>query len=92
VEVTGDVAGFAAATYLRGIRQLVQIRLPCWRQVDSSWEGKPVWTCPAGKIWWEHSVSDLVLIDRRCSHTAGKDIFAGMAEVIKYGCISDPEI
>ncbi len=92
--VTGDVAGFAAATYLRGIRQLVQIPTTLLAQVDSSVGGKTGVDLPRGKnLVGAFRQPDLVLIDPEVLATLPEKIYlAGMAEVIKYGCISDPEI
>lgn len=49
--VVGDLAGFAASCYLRGI-DFVQIPTTLLAQVDSSVGGKRRWTCPRGKTWW----------------------------------------
>lgn len=92
--VTGDIAGFAAATYLRGIRYLVQIPTTLLAQVDSSVGGKTGVDLPLGKnLVGAFRQPDLVLIDPEVLSTLPEDVYrAGMAEVIKYGCISDPEI
>ncbi|HYE67817.1 MAG TPA: 3-dehydroquinate synthase [Anaerovoracaceae bacterium] len=92
--VTGDIAGFAAATFLRGIKHLVQIPTTLLAQVDSSVGGKTGVDLPQGKnLVGAFRQPDLVLIDPQVLDTLPKSVFkAGMAEVIKYGCISDPEI
>ncbi len=92
--VTGDITGFAAATYLRGIRHLVQIPTTLLAQVDSSVGGKTGVDLPRGKnLVGAFRQPDLVLIDPELLDTLPDDVYrAGMAEVIKYGCISDPEI
>ncbi len=92
--VTGDIAGFAAATYLRGIRHLVQIPTTLLAQVDSSVGGKTGVDLPQGKnLVGAFRQPDLVLIDPEVLDTLPADEYrSGMAEVIKYGCISDPEI
>lgn len=92
--VTGDIAGFAAATFLRGIKHLVQIPTTLLAQVDSSVGGKTGVDLPQGKnLVGAFRQPDLVLIDPEVLSTLPERVFkAGMAEVIKYGCISDPEI
>lgn len=54
--VTGDMAGFAAASYLRGI-PFVQIPTSLLAQVDSSVGGKTGVDLPQGKTWWAPSGS-----------------------------------
>ncbi|HML37749.1 MAG TPA: 3-dehydroquinate synthase [Bacillota bacterium] len=92
--VTGDIAGFAAATYLRGIRYLVQIPTTLLAQVDSSVGGKTGVDLPQGKnLVGAFRQPDLVLIDPQVLDTLPDSVFrAGLAEVIKYGCIWDAEI
>lgn len=92
--VTGDIAGFAAATYLRGIRHLVQIPSTLLAQVDSSVGGKTGVDLPQGKnLVGAFRQPDLVLIDPELLDTLPETVYrAGMAEVIKYGCIYDPEL
>ena len=92
--VTGDITGFAAATYLRGIRHLIQIPTTLLAQVDSSVGGKTGVDLPQGKnLVGAFRQPDLVLIDPEVLETLPESIFiAGMAEVIKYGCIWDREI
>ncbi len=88
--VVGDLAGFAAATFLRGVA-LVQIPTTLLAQVDSSVGGKTAVDLPAGKnlvgAFWQPS---LVLMDPSLLLTlTDADFSCGMAEVIKYGCIAD---
>lgn len=92
--VTGDIAGFAAATYLRGIRHLVQIPTTLLAQVDSSVGGKTGVDLPQGKnLVGAFRQPDMVLIDPDVLNTLPEDVLkSGMAEVIKYGCIWDPGI
>ena len=92
--VTGDMAGFAAATFLRGIKYLVQIPTTLLAQVDSSVGGKTGVDLPQGKnLVGAFRQPDLVLIDPEVLDTLPDKVFsAGMAEVIKYGCIWDSEI
>ncbi len=86
--VTGDMAGFAAASYLRGI-PFVQVPTTLLSQVDSSVGGKTGVDLPQGKnlvgAFWQPS---FVLIDPDTLNTLSPYFFAdGMGEVIKYGCI-----
>lgn len=88
--VVGDLAGFAAATILRGI-PFVQIPTTLLAQVDSSVGGKVAIDLEAGKnlvgAFWQPK---LVLMDPDTLNTLPNGTFSdGMAEVIKYGCIWD---
>ncbi len=86
--VTGDMAGFAAASYLRGI-DFVQIPTTLLSQVDSSVGGKTGVDLKAGKnLFGAFHQPILVLIDPNVLETLSEHYFSdGMAEVIKYGCI-----
>ena len=91
--VTGDTAGFVAATYLRGI-EFVQIPTSLLAQVDSSIGGKTGVDIKQGKnligAFWQPS---LVLIDIDTLNTLPKMFFEdGMGEVIKYGCIKSESL
>lgn len=86
--VTGDMAGFASASYLRGI-DFVQIPTSLLAQVDSSVGGKTGVDLPTGKnlvgAFWQPR---LVLIDPETLNTLPDIFFAdGLGEVVKYGCI-----
>jgi 3-dehydroquinate synthase len=88
--VVGDLAGFAAATILRGV-DFVQIPTTLLAQVDSSVGGKVAVNLKAGKnlagAFWQPR---LVLIDPSCLRTLpGRFLSDGMAEVVKYGAIRD---
>lgn len=88
--VVGDLAGFAAATYLRGI-SFIQVPTTLLAAVDSSVGGKTAIDLPAGKnlvgAFWQPS---LVLCDTDCLNTLPEDIFRdGCAEVIKYTVLYD---
>ena len=88
--VVGDLAGFAAATILRGV-DFVQIPTTLLAQVDSSVGGKVAIDLEHGKnlagAFWQPR---LVLMDPRVLDSLDDKTFAdGMAEVIKYGCIAD---
>ena len=86
--VCGDMAGFAAAIYLRGI-DFVQIPTSLLAQVDSSVGGKTAVDLPQGKnLCGAFHQPVLVLIDPNTLDTLTPHFFSdGMAEVIKTGCI-----
>lgn len=88
--VIGDLAGFAAASYLRGIK-FVQIPTSLLAQVDSSVGGKVAVDLPQGKnLVGAFYQPSLVLIDPLVLDTLPKRfINDGMGEIIKYGCIRD---
>lgn len=91
--VVGDLAGFAAATYLRGIR-FVQVPTTLLAAVDSSVGGKTAIDLSAGKnlagAFWQPS---LVLCDTDTLNTLPENFFRdGCAEVIKYGILYDLEL
>lgn len=88
--VIGDLAGYLAATYLRGI-PYVQIPTTLLAQVDSSVGGKVAVDLPQGKnLVGAFYHPKLVLIDPNVLETLSDSSFSdGMAEVIKYGCIKD---
>ena len=88
--VTGDLAGFAAACYQRGM-PLVQIPTTLLAQVDSAVGGKAAVDLPEGKnqlgAFYQPS---LVIVDPDCLATLPeRQLRSGMAEVIKYGFIRD---
>ncbi len=88
--VIGDLAGFVAATYLRGVK-LVQIPTSLLAQVDSSVGGKVAVDLPEGKnLVGAFYHPKMVLIDPETLITLPKRfVNDGMGEVIKYGCIKD---
>lgn len=88
--VVGDLAGFAAATILRGV-PLIQIPTTLLSQVDSSVGGKVAIDLSEGKnLAGAFHQPRLVLMDPDALNTLPDETFAdGMAEVIKYGCIAD---
>jgi len=88
--VVGDIAGFAAATYLRGI-PYVQIPTTILSQVDSSVGGKTAINLPQGKnLVGAFYQPSYVLIDTAALNTLdSREVSAGLAEVVKYGMIRD---
>ena len=91
--VVGDLAGFAAACYLRGIR-FIQVPTTLLAAVDSSVGGKTAVDLPAGKnlvgAFWQPS---LVLCDTDTLNSLTEEIFRdGCAEVIKYAILYDPSL
>lgn len=88
--VIGDLAGFAAASFLRGVK-LVQIPTSLLAQVDSSVGGKVAVDLPQGKnLVGAFYHPKLVLIDPDVLDTLPPHFISdGMGEVIKYGCIKD---
>lgn len=90
--VCGDMAGFAAASYLRGI-DFIQVPTTLLAQVDSSVGGKTGVDLPQGKNLVGAFHQPLgVLIDPDTLSTLPDEFIAdGMGEVIKYGCIKDKE-
>lgn len=91
--VMGDLTGLAAATFLRGI-SFVQIPTTLLAQVDSSVGGKVAVDLPQGKnlvgAFWQPK---LVLCDPMTLNTLQDAYWRdGLGEVVKYGCINDPEL
>lgn len=90
--VIGDVVGFAAASYQRGI-PFIQVPTTLLSQVDSSVGGKTAVNHPLGKnMIGAFYQPRHVVIDTECLQTLpAREFAAGMAEVIKYGIIWDVE-
>lgn len=88
--VIGDVAGFAAATYLRGV-PVIHVPTTLLAQVDSSVGGKTAVNLSQGKnLVGSFHQPARVLIDPQALTTLPDRLFAeGMAEVLKYGAIAD---
>lgn len=88
--VIGDIGGFVASTYLRGVK-FIQVPTSLLAQVDSSVGGKVAVDLLRGKNLvgsFYHPIA--VLIDPQVLNTLSDEFFVdGMAEVIKYGCIKD---
>lgn len=90
--VIGDMVGFAAACYQRGV-DFIQVPTTLLAQVDSSVGGKTAVNHPRGKnmIGAFHQPR-LVLIDTLVLDTLpARELAAGYAEVVKYGLIRDPD-
>lgn len=88
--VIGDMTGFAAACYQRGV-DFIQIPTTLLSQVDSSVGGKTGINHPAGKnMLGAFYQPKAVLIDTNSLQTLpAREVSAGLAEIIKYGLISD---
>lgn len=91
--VVGDLAGFAASIYQRGI-DYIQVPTTFLAAVDSSVGGKTAVNVPQGKnllgSFWQPS---LVWCDVDTFSTLDKNIFLdGVAETVKYGCILDEDL
>lgn len=91
--VVGDVAGFVAATYLRGV-DFVQCPTSLLAMVDASVGGKTGVDLPQGKnLVGAFKQPTAVLADITTLQTLPPEEFAaGMAEVVKHGLISNPEL
>jgi len=89
--VTGDVAGFAAATYMRGIR-FVQVPTTLLSMVDSSVGGKTGVDLPEGKnLVGAFKQPEAVVIDTRVLETLPvEEVLSGLAEIIKHAVIGAP--
>jgi 3-dehydroquinate synthase len=90
--VVGDLTGFVAACYQRGV-DFVQVPTTLLSQVDSSVGGKTAINHPLGKnMVGAFYQPQAVMIDVNCLRTLpAKEFSAGMAEVIKYGIANDGE-
>ena len=91
--VVGDLAGFAAATYLRGI-DYVQVPTSLLAAVDSSVGGKTAVNLGCGKnLWGAFKQPILVLCDPETLSTLPKEEWInGCGEIIKYGFLDHPEL
>lgn len=91
--VVGDMAGFAAACYMRGI-QVVQVPTTLLSMVDSSVGGKTAIDLGAGKnLVGAFLQPSLVVADVACLSTLHPDVFVdGIGEVVKHAVLADPEL
>jgi 3-dehydroquinate synthase len=88
--VVGDMAGFAAACYMRGIRFL-QLPTTLLAQVDASVGGKTAINHAMGKnlVGAFHQPAAVIIDSATLSSLAEREFNAGLAEVVKYGAIND---
>ena len=90
--VVGDIAGFAAACYQRGV-DFVQVPTTLLAQVDSSVGGKTGVNLPGGKnlVGAFHQPRCVVTDTATLATLDPREVRAGFAEVVKYGLIDDPD-
>lgn len=90
--VVGDLAGFAAACWMRGVAY-VQVPTTLLAMVDSSIGGKTAVNLAAGKnlIGAFHQPRAVLIDTDTLATLPGRELRAGLAEVVKYGAIGDPE-
>ena len=90
--VVGDMAGFAAACYQRGI-DFIQVPTTLLAQVDSSVGGKTGINHPMGKnmIGAFHQPGAVIIDTDTLRTLPAREVAAGLAEVINYGLIRDPD-
>jgi 3-dehydroquinate synthase len=88
--VVGDLAGFVAATYMRGI-PVVQVPTTLLAMVDASVGGKTAVDTPAGKntVGAFHAPALVVIDPSTLATLPARELRAGLAEVIKHGVIAD---
>jgi 3-dehydroquinate synthase len=91
--VMGDLGGFAAATYLRGI-ECIQVPTTLLAMVDSSVGGKTGINLAAGKnlVGAFHHPRAVYIAPEFLATLPAREFAAGMAEVIKYGLLGDPAL
>ncbi len=91
--VVGDLTGFAASTYMRGV-DWIAVPTTLLAMVDASIGGKTGFDLPEGKnLIGSFHPPKLVLVDPSLLLTlSDRDLRSGMAEVVKHGIIADPEL
>ncbi len=91
--VVGDLAGFVAATYLRGVK-LLQLPTSLLAMVDSSVGGKTAVNLPQGKnlVGVFHQPIEVTIDLTTLSTLPDREYISGIAEIIKYGVIWDSEL
>lgn len=89
--MVGDLAGFAAACWMRGVR-LVQVPTTLLAMVDSSVGGKTAVNLPEGKnlVGAFHQPAAVVADTDTLATLPPRELAAGLAEVVKYAAIADP--
>lgn len=92
--VVGDLSGFVAATWMRGVPIWVQVPTTILSMVDASVGGKTGVDHPHGKnLIGAFRQPSLVVMDPRYLQTLPqRQVLSGMAEVIKHGILADPEL
>jgi 3-dehydroquinate synthase len=90
--VIGDLCGFAAATYMRGV-DFIQVPTTLLAQVDAAVGGKTAINHPGGKnlVGAFHQPLAVIADTRTLETLPGRHFRAGLAEVVKYGAIRDAE-
>ncbi len=91
--VIGDLAGFVAATYMRGI-PVIQIPTTLLAMVDASVGGKTAVDTPAGKntVGAFHPPAGVVIDPTTLASLPSRELRSGLAEVIKHGVIADSSV
>ena len=90
--VVGDITGFAAASYMRGVRFL-QAPTTLLAQVDASVGGKTGFNHEKGKnlVGAFHQPATVIIDSATLDSLPAREYRAGLAEVVKYGAIRDPQ-